>query len=220
MPSIHGQTGAGSRTGATGTGRAWRPAPKRRAASGLEVRSRFLAVAEPMFLRYGYERTTVEQICRETRASKRTFYQYFRDRADLASGLLFFQGLELLATLRQQAGDADPRIKLAAFLDGYQRLLRERPCFAELQRNPQFLYEMRLADRPWPLQLLHTALAGILRDGLHRATLRPLDVEATVPLLLRTLYATVCDHAASDPGLPLERRQAQARRLLLDGLLA
>jgi len=44
--------------------------------------------ARGLFLRHGIRRITVEEICREARVSKRTFYKQFRNRDDVALQVL------------------------------------------------------------------------------------------------------------------------------------
>ena len=45
--------------------------------------------AKRLFLRHGFRRVTVEEICREAEVSKMTFYKHFRNKMDLA--LAFYQ---------------------------------------------------------------------------------------------------------------------------------
>ncbi len=42
-----------------------------------------LQAAETLFYRYGLKKVTVEEICREGRVSKMTFYKHFRNKDDL-----------------------------------------------------------------------------------------------------------------------------------------
>ena len=52
-----------------------RESPKRKA---------LVETAKGLFLRHGFRRVTVEEICRESGVSKMTFYKYFRNKTDLA----------------------------------------------------------------------------------------------------------------------------------------
>jgi len=42
-------------------------------------RGRFFSTAEPLFERFGYRKTTIEDVCRAAGMSKRTFYELFKD---------------------------------------------------------------------------------------------------------------------------------------------
>ena len=46
-------------------------------------RRRFFVAAEPLFERFGYRKTTVEDVCHAAGTSKRTFYELFSDKKDL-----------------------------------------------------------------------------------------------------------------------------------------
>lgn len=47
-----------------------------------ERRAQLYAAARPLFDRFGYRKTTIEEICRDAGMSKRTFYAEFRDKGD------------------------------------------------------------------------------------------------------------------------------------------
>ncbi|MFH1136607.1 MAG: TetR/AcrR family transcriptional regulator [Pseudomonadota bacterium] len=42
-----------------------------------------IQTAERLFMRHGFKRVKIEEICREAGASKMTFYKYFTDKTDL-----------------------------------------------------------------------------------------------------------------------------------------
>jgi len=53
--------------------------------------------AEALFRQYGYKRVPVEEICREARVSKMTFYKYYSNKSELVKflwNLWFEQGLK------------------------------------------------------------------------------------------------------------------------------
>jgi AcrR family transcriptional regulator len=47
------------------------------------AREGIILIAKELFSKYGAKRVAVEEICRETRVSKVTFYKYFKNKADL-----------------------------------------------------------------------------------------------------------------------------------------
>ena len=47
-------------------------------------RKALIETAKGLFLRHGFRRVTVEEICRKAQVSKMTFYKYFRNKTDLA----------------------------------------------------------------------------------------------------------------------------------------
>lgn len=47
-----------------------------------------MKTGEELFMRYGVKRVTVEEICRTARVSKMTFYKYFKNKHDMAKGVI------------------------------------------------------------------------------------------------------------------------------------
>ena len=51
-------------------------------------RKQIILTAKALFWKYGIKRVTVEEICREARVSKMTFYKYFNNKMELARSIL------------------------------------------------------------------------------------------------------------------------------------
>ncbi len=49
----------------------------------MEVKESIIATAETLFLRYGFKRVTMDDIAREMAISKKTIYQYFKDKNEI-----------------------------------------------------------------------------------------------------------------------------------------
>lgn len=49
----------------------------------MEVRENIIGTAEELFLRYGFKRVTMDDIAREMAISKKTIYQYFKDKNEI-----------------------------------------------------------------------------------------------------------------------------------------
>jgi AcrR family transcriptional regulator len=51
-------------------------------------RSAILDTARKLFWKHGFRRVTIDEICRESKTSKMTFYRYFPDKTELAKTVL------------------------------------------------------------------------------------------------------------------------------------
>lgn len=49
----------------------------------MEVKESIIETAEELFLRYGFKRVTMDDIAREMAISKKTIYQYFKDKNEM-----------------------------------------------------------------------------------------------------------------------------------------
>ena len=153
---------------------------------------RFFAAAEPLFERFGYRKTTVEEICRAAGMSKRTFYELFEDKQDLLLRWLETTVNEMTAAWEASLSpDLDPLERLHSFLEFYARMAREHPAlhvmFEDLDLMRLFgerAEEMRMVRLGGPLD-------RILRDGVATGQFRQLDPRAAMWVmfgLLDTVY--------------------------------
>ena len=60
-----------------------------------------LTTARELFLRYGLQRVTIEEICRTANVSKMTFYKHFRNKTDLTKHLVEQMVAENMACYRE-----------------------------------------------------------------------------------------------------------------------
>ncbi|KPJ92409.1 MAG: hypothetical protein AMS18_07450 [Gemmatimonas sp. SG8_17] len=167
---------------------------------------RFFVAAEPLFERFGYRKTTVEDICHAAGTSKRTFYELFSDKKDLLLQLAecVFNDLtvEWETSLPQ---DLDPLGRLRSLLDLYATAMRLHPFFRVLVEDLDLMRlfgehvdEIRMAQMGGPFD-------QILRDGMAAGQFRSVDPHAAMWVvlgLLDTVYLLM-PRVMSEPG-PLE----------------
>jgi len=187
-------------------------------------RAAFFAAAERQFERFGYRKTTVEEICRDAGVSKRTFYETFDDKADLAAHWILDASLAIVSRWEAAATPGlTARAKLERFLDEYARLGRERPVFGQMINDPDFLRAFgRLADDRRFL-LLVDLLRRILAEGTKRGEFRRLDPDRVtwiVYSLLDTVYYLIPATGARKGPLEDARLARELRAFVVHGLLA
>ena len=144
-------------------------------------REPFYAAAEPLFLRYGYQKTSVEEICRAVGASKRTFYQLFAHKADLAARMELHIALAFIERWRAGVENAPSAVgKLGRFLDEYARLCRERPIFRMMFEDPALVRAFAAHRSEMMASPIVVLFTDILREGVRTGEFRKLDPEATM----------------------------------------
>lgn len=100
-----------------------------------------LRTAEDLFSQFGYKRVTVEEICREAKVSKVTFYKYFPNK---------FAVLEDYMGTRLQLGmETFERIRTAeaSLQDKMQAMIAMKES-AVSQFSPVFMHSLMVADEP------------------------------------------------------------------------
>ncbi|UCD25745.1 MAG: TetR/AcrR family transcriptional regulator, partial [Gemmatimonadota bacterium] len=183
---------------------------------------RFFRAAEPLLERFGYRKTTVEDVCRAAGMSKRTFYELFRDKNDL-----ILQWMETMINDLTESWEAnmsptlDPLGRLNSFLDLYVTMVREHPAIRVAVEDMELmrmfgaqLDRIRLAQMGGPVD-------RILKDGMKAGQFRPLDPRSAMWVvfgLLDTLYLLM-PHVMDTPG-PLEdtRLAEETRQFIVRGL--
>ena len=183
---------------------------------------RFFEAAEPLLDRFGYRKTTVEEVCHVAGMSKRTFYELFRDKHDLMLQWMETTINDLTESWEASLSpDLDPLSRLHSFLDLYAQMVREHPAMRvvveDLELMRMFgahLDQVRLAQMGGPVD-------RILREGMAAGQFRQLDRRAAMWVvfgLLDTIYLLmprVMDTPGplEDPVLAEETRQFIVRGL-------
>lgn len=185
-------------------------------------RRRFFEAAEPLFERFGFRKTTVEDVCRAAGMSKRTFYELFRDKRDL---LLQLVGSVLNDQTEQwEAGlpeDLDPLSRLHSFLDLYTQIVRDHPTLQVLVEDLDLMRTFAEHTEEIRLSQMGGPLDRILRDGMTAGQFRTLDPRAALWVvfgLLDTVYLLMprvmnAPGPLQDPALAGEVKQFIVRGL-------
>jgi AcrR family transcriptional regulator len=151
-----------------------RPAGKKAA----RTRASLLAAAYEVFSRQGYQRTAVGEIAEAAGVSLGTFYQYFRDRADIMTALVGTGALDILRGNRAPWDPARGRDGLrrviarfvatyaatAPFQEVWEEVTHVEPQMATLRRDLARVFTGVVADA-----LRAGADAGLVRGDLDHA---------------------------------------------------
>jgi len=86
-----------------------------------QTRTRILEAAAQTFLRTGFTRATVEDVLGSAGVSRRTFYQFFKSKQDVLSGLFSLSSGMLVHGIRMTMSQAGPKLedRLQAALNAY-----------------------------------------------------------------------------------------------------
>ena len=183
---------------------------------------RFFEAAEPLFERFGYKKTTVEDVCRAAGMSKRTFYDLFKDKQDLL--LQLTEAVINDATDAWEAGlppDADPLGKLHSFLDFYATMVRDHPFMSILVEDLDLMRMFGARTEEIRASMVGGILDSIIQEGVAAGQFKPLDSTAAIWLvfgLLDTVYLLM-PRVMNAPG-PLEDPvlAEETRRFIMRGL--
>ncbi|MFH1149832.1 MAG: TetR/AcrR family transcriptional regulator [Actinomycetota bacterium] len=154
-------------------------------------RSDILEAARGLFRRYGYRKTTMDDIARAAGITKPTIYSYFKGKKDIIAGLVEWEGAQVLRTgLSGQDEQSSAEEQLAGMFMAVDQYLKEDTFLQGIaSRDPDIItpeviniafdFERRIME----------AVERILAKGMAEGTIRKTD-----PRLLS--YAIVRLHEA------------------------
>lgn len=144
-------------------------------------RLKFYLAAEPLFNRYGFKKTTIEDVCREAGASKRTFYELFKDKTELMAHLMFHVAGEILERWSSERSETFSATEdLECFLLNYITVVSERPILRVLLQNTDLFKFVDAIGKELRLTPLVLALIDIIQRGMDSGEFRKANPELVV----------------------------------------
>jgi len=152
-----------------------------------EMRNALLDAAGRLLVRYGYRKTTVDDIAQEAGVGKGTIYLHFRSKEDLALSFLDRASQDLDAHLRAMAqGPGSAPEKIEAIL--VKRILYWFECAQEYTQSLDEVYAALRAQLLARREEYHDCeaeiLAGVIRDGCAAGTFYCDDPLATANAMM------------------------------------
>lgn len=153
-----------------------------------EKRQQFYEAAEPLFERFGYKKTTVEEICSDAGASKRTFYELFKDKGDLAQSLMLHVGYDMF---RQFNAKVTPKMtpleKLDLIIVEYVNMGRTHKIFHVLMKDTDLFASMGEHANELQFRYMIEAMKQVLDEGIEWQQFRPHDSDAATWMIFSLL---------------------------------
>lgn len=146
-----------------------------RARTRRAVRAEIAEVAFGLFLKHGFEQTTVEDIAAAAGLSRRSFFRYFPSKEDTVLGFLYEVGEQLAEAVAARPAEEDAWTALRAGFDvvieGFLARPKEAVALLELiHRTPTLRARHQDKQEHWR-RLLTEAVAPRTRTALEADTL-------------------------------------------------
>lgn len=167
----------------------------------ISVRERIMAEAARLFVARGYNGISMREIAEAVGVSKAALYYHFADKEALFVAVLSADvGRLSAAVVQARRAATTARGQVRALLDVLFALRADERAMMRLAS--QGLPELSPAAAERFLALYHTdfigQVAAILRDGVERGELRPLDVASATWVLLGMAVPFVGEGAPRD----------------------
>lgn len=164
---------------------------------GWEKELRVLSAAKKLFGRFGFKKTTVDEIAERAGISKRTLYEVFKSKEKILAELLMYEARSFrrycLAELERLS---DPVEKFRAFCELSSQYFEENPFLGRVAADDERLYKPFLGSE------LHLVEAGIehmatelVEEGVAKGAFRVTDVPPTIDCIM-ALYRHFTYHSS------------------------
>lgn len=175
---------------------------------GSEPRQRLIHAAEARFRRFGYRRTTVEDITAEAETGKGSLYLHFDSKQDVYLAVVS-ESLERFVQRASEVleGHDSVPLRLAALVEATAHHYGDDELLRASLFGRDELVEGRVAQLAAEIQRdrIRSLLASVLREGRQAGTIRAdLDPETTASVLFEMGWAIVRAELEGQSDLPLE----------------
>jgi len=165
------------------------------------IAERILSSAEELFFRFGFTKTTAEDIARESSVSKRTLYKYYRSKDHILQALISKKTQELSTELNKIIGSGvDFQEKLHSAMTVTTKALSKvsRPFIDDIQRNVPDVWQQLSKYRR---DIVTTVFVSLLDEGLHTGYVKK-KINRSVAVLVMLSVMDNLINASVDKTLP------------------
>lgn len=161
----------------------------------LQRRGRIIEAAKRLFLRYGYKKTTLDDIAREAGVGKATLYHYVSGKEELLEELVDALLTQFSARLDAVlAADCTSQERLSHYAEAWlahHRETQEASPMTPEERMEQFPNMHRFIRRFHMKE--HKVLSAVLREGIERGEFRSVDADRVATLLVAAFKGMVAE---------------------------
>ncbi|GHO86255.1 TetR/AcrR family transcriptional regulator [Dictyobacter formicarum] len=147
---------------------------------------RILDAAEALILRWGYQKTTLDDISRQARVAKGTIYLHWKTREELFRALMKREKLELTKDLRQHTSEDTSGATLQGMLKHLTLIMLKRPLMkAVILRDIEVIGKLAHNERRSVTQIEKIAGFTIYLEFLraHQLVRTDLSIQAQIYLI-------------------------------------
>jgi AcrR family transcriptional regulator len=142
-----------------------------------EKRAQILNLAKKRFERFGFNKTTVDEIARDASISKRTLYQEFENKEKILEELFMFEALSVRKAILNQINKiTKPTEKLQTYVRLALKYLDQNPFIVSVLHDESGFFAPFLKDKPHIIEEgIEEIFVGILKEGVQKGVFRKMD---------------------------------------------
>jgi len=142
-----------------------------------EKRTQILTLAKKKFERFGFNKTTVDEIAKDASISKRTLYQEFENKEKILEELFMFEALSVRKAILNQINKVvEPAEKLQTFIRLALKYLDQNPFIVSVLHDKSGFFAPFLKDKPHIIETgIEEIFVNILKEGVEKGVFRKMD---------------------------------------------
>jgi len=142
-----------------------------------EKRTQILTLAKKKFERFGFNKTTVDEIAKGASISKRTLYQEFENKEKILEELFMFEALSVRKAILNQINKIiEPTEKLQTFIRLALKYLDQNPFILSVLHDESGFFKPFLKDKPRIIETgIEEIFVNILKEGVEKGIFRKMD---------------------------------------------
>ncbi len=142
-----------------------------------EKRTQILTLAKKKFERFGFNKTTVDEIAKDANISKRTLYQEFENKAEILEELFMFEALSVRKAILNQINKiVEPTEKLQTFIRLALKYLDQNPFVVSVLHDESGFFAPFLKEKPHIIETgIEEIFVNILKEGVGKGVFRKMD---------------------------------------------
>ncbi|MGQ9774442.1 TetR/AcrR family transcriptional regulator [Chloroflexus sp.] len=155
-----------------------------------QIRNRIIDEAARLIVAYGYDGIAMREIAEAVGLSKAGLYHHFRDKEDLLVAVLTNWADEMAALVAAAECQPDTRSRLSTLIHGLFAKAPAQRALVRLSNHdlPRLSATARASVERCYANGLIEPISTMIRNGIERGELRPVDPHAATWLLLGMLY--------------------------------
>ncbi|MGQ7868983.1 TetR/AcrR family transcriptional regulator [Sunxiuqinia sp. sy24] len=185
-----------------------------------KVRNSIIEVARETFARYGFRKTTMDEIAVAARKGKSSLYYYFKSKEEVFQAVVEQEAGILFSKIERSVQEQHTaREKLSAYVLGRMKGFRDFVNYYDALKN-DFLSKIEFIEqiRKKHDQKEQATIARILEEGIQSGQFRSLNVNLTARTVVIALRGLEEPYFLTDEEIDIEERLNDLLNILFHGI--
>ena len=154
-----------------------------------QKQEQIIEAAEKLFARFGFRKTTVDEIAKAAGMGKSTLYHYFKSKEEIFAAVIRLDAQHILHRLDEAAkSSAAPQEQFRNYVVTRMTVIQELSSnYASLKVEYLDLYPLIMLERKQFHQQEVDAVTNILQQGVNQGVFTPVDAAVTAKLVIEML---------------------------------